>query len=190
MIKVELFELELGRYDWAAMRCGCDRSELAGHLPEILRRAAAAATPKEARELWNAIDYHLLPAGHVLAEPSLPTLHVLLAALADGVPERSRAEILHLILALIGDNGQVASPVFAGRSLVDECRAAARAGLWIFYAEVLSGDSVGSATTAFEIAQILDDDEERLNRVQAAAGERLPWHLQPGTQIDWDSDGS
>jgi hypothetical protein len=170
---LELVELEVQRYDWAAMRCGCGRS--AGHLADDL---VALAQGKGDLDLVD----HVVGPGEILVEPSLPTLAVSLAAIAAGVAGRARADFFHLVLCLIGDNGH-AFGLFEGRDPVAECRELARTGLWTFYAEVLAGHPGStSAACAFEIVTILEENggsRNRVLRVQAAAAERLPWDLRP-----------
>lgn len=170
---MELMRLEIERYDWAAMRCGCQRSS--GHLAEDL---VAVAQGMEGTDLVD----HVVAPGDVLVEASLPTLAVALAAIAGDLTEQARAKFFHLILCLIGDNGH-AHGLFEGRNPVAECRELARTGLWMFYSEVFAGHSGSlAAVYAFEIVSILDEDgasRDRVLRVQAAAAERLPWDLRP-----------
>lgn len=170
---MELIRLEIDRYDWAAMRCGCGRS--AGHLPADLLALARGTVN------GDPVD-HVVAPGEILVEPSLPTLAVALAAIAGGVAEQSRERFFHLVLCLIGDNGH-AFGLFEGRDPVEECRALARTGLWMFYSEVLAARSgSNTAAHAFEIVSILEENgnsRDRVLRVQAAAAERLPWDLRP-----------
>lgn len=155
-MSTELAELEIGRFEWATMRCGCGKS--AGHLAEDLRGFITGFDPR-------GLGDHVLPAGEVLVEPSLPTLGVLLAALTGDLPDSGREMVYHLLLGLVGDN---AGPV-------EQFRAKAREGLWLFYAEVLTGTS---RANAFEILEIIEEDQDRVERLRAAAADRLPWDLR------------
>jgi hypothetical protein len=170
---LELVKLEIQRYDWDAMRCGCQGS--AGHLAHDLMALAQGMDHPE------LID-HVVAPGEILVEPSLPTLAVSLAAVTAGVTGEARDNFFGLVLGLIGDNGH-ASGMFEGRDPVAECRELARTALWTFYAEVLAGPSEGvTPSHAFEIVSILEensDSRDRVLRVQAAAAERLPWDLRP-----------
>lgn len=167
---MELVELEIGRHDWAAMRCGCRRS--AAHLADDLAALARGADDLD-------LSDHVVAPGEILVEPSLPTLSVSLAAITAGVTGGARDAFFLLVLYLVGDNGR-AFGVFDGRDPVAECRESARTALWAFYAEVLTGRP--SAAHAFEILTILEQDadgRDRVLRLQAVAGERLPWALRP-----------
>lgn len=170
---MELMRLEIDRYDWAEMQCGCQRS--AEHLAADL---LALAQGTEDMDLTD----HVVAPGEILVEASLPALAVALAAIACGGSEQARDRFFHLVLCLIGDNGH-AFDLFEGRKPVEECRALARTGLWMFYSEVLEGRSGPNVVAcAFDILSILEhdgDSQDRVLRVQAAAAERLPWDLRP-----------
>ncbi|WIX97866.1 hypothetical protein QRX60_27690 [Amycolatopsis mongoliensis] len=170
---MELMRLEIDRYDWAAMQCGCHRP--AEHLAADL---LALAQGTESLDLAG----HVVAPGEILVEASLPALAVALAAIAGGVTGQSRDQFFHLVLCLIGDNGH-AFGLFEGRDPVAECRALARTGLWMFYSEVLAGcPGSNAAAFAFDIVSVLEhggNNRDRVRRVQAAAAERLPWDLRP-----------
>lgn len=156
-MSTELVDLEIDRFDWAAMRCGCGKS--AGHLADDLRGFIGGYDPA-------GLADHVLPAGEVLVEPSMPALGVLLAALSDGLPTKERASVSGLVLGLVGDN---AGPV-------EQFRAKAREAVWLFYAEVLTGSTAGA--NSFEILEIIEEDQDRVERLRAAAADRLPWDLR------------
>ncbi|MFF3068862.1 hypothetical protein [Kitasatospora sp. NPDC057936] len=166
---MELVDIEIGRHDWDALHCGCGAP--AGHLAGALARLARARSDEEAR--LDGIDGHAwIPS--VVMEPSVPVVSVALAAITDDVSPAARRAFLEIVLNLVGDEGQWEGATAQGRSLPEECRQAARAGLWTLYAEVLSGRSLDSAAYAFEILDLIEEDEERLHRMQEAAGDRLP----------------
>lgn len=167
-------ELEIERHDWAALECGCGRS--AAHVASDLLRLARANTASECTT--DVIDngHVLLP--DVLFEPSVPTVSVALAALADDVSLHARQEYTRLLLCLVGDNGQSFEAAHAGRDLVAECTQAAKSGIWLLYAEIFAGRSVVSASYAYEALTFIEDDADRLARVQAAAGELLARDLR------------
>ncbi|SFR11730.1 hypothetical protein SAMN04488564_103641 [Lentzea waywayandensis] len=165
----DLVRFEVDRHDWAAMRCGCGKS--AGHLAAELLAFAGGSDP-------GSLDEHFLPAGEVLVEPSFPVLEVLLAVLSANPPASQLAEYYGQVLALVGDTAYDPSYYARGRDLVSESRATARQGLWLFYAEVLSGRDVDAAGYAFEILELVEEDESRVEQLRAAAGERLPQHLR------------
>ncbi|WP_143466529.1 hypothetical protein [Lentzea kentuckyensis] len=162
----DLVELEILRHDWAAMTCGCGSS--AQHLQEDLLDLAGAGKATNLSE-------HLLPAGEVLVEVSLPALRVLLAIIASDPPGAARLECYWLVTGLVGNN------VSRGEGdLMPAMRAAAREALWVFYAEVLSGRSAGMAGYAFEILYLLEEDEDRLEDLRNVADRRLPNDIHSG----------
>jgi hypothetical protein len=171
---VKLVELEIERHDWAALRCGCGRS--AAHVAVDLLRLARASTSSECTTAIIDNGDVLLP--DVLFEPSVPTVSIALAALADDIPLHARQEYAKLLLCLVGDNGQSFEAARAGRDLVAECIQAAKSGIWLLYAEIFAGRSVVAASYAYETLTLIEDDADRLARVQAAAGELLPWNLR------------
>jgi hypothetical protein len=171
----DLVRFEIDRHDWAAMRCGCGKS--AGHLAAELLAFADGSDP-------GTLDYHFLPAGEVLVEPSFPVLEVLLAVLAADPPTAQLAEYYGQVLALVGDTAYDPGFYGRGRDLIAESRAIARRGLWLFYAEVLSGRDIDAAGYAFEILELIEEDESRIENLRAAAGERLPLHLRTELETD------
>ncbi|WP_434439776.1 hypothetical protein [Lentzea sp. E54] len=166
-MSLDLVNLEISRYDWAAMECGCGKS--AQHLVADL-----LAMCEDGQEAQNLSD-HLLPAAEVLVEPSLPALRVLLAIIASEPPGADLFTCYWLVQGLVGDN---VSP--GEDDLVPELRAAAREALWSFYAEILSGRSVRVASTAFEILHLIDGDSDRLESVRLTAGDRLAAYIHAG----------
>ncbi|KOX21553.1 hypothetical protein ADK67_26590 [Saccharothrix sp. NRRL B-16348] len=172
MKSVDLVDVEIERYDWAAMRCGCGAS--ADHVVMDLR--ALVEGNGDPDTLWESLGDHLLPKGHILVEPTPAALSVSLAAVASGVTDPARTRLLDLVGAFVGDNLQV--PGFDHRSLLDECQAAARRAMWIFYAEIFFGTSASAIYAAFELVDILEEDRVRLESVRKAARDRLPWQLR------------
>ncbi|WP_354642661.1 hypothetical protein [Kitasatospora camelliae] len=169
---MELLEIEVERHDWASMRCGCGQP--AEHLAQEFRRLALEdGPPMDGGELSD----HVTTPGSLLLEPALPTVSVLLAALADEVPPPHRFGLLEALLFILSAEGQDPS-LPRETDLVEQCEEAVRAGLWLLYREVLSGESVGAASYAFEILSLVESDRERLGRVRAAAGERISWDLR------------
>ncbi|WP_067132149.1 hypothetical protein [Microtetraspora malaysiensis] len=171
---MKLVELEIERHDWAALQCGCGQS--AAHVASDLLRLAKANTSGECTT--DIIDNGHVFLPDVLFAPSVPTVSVALAALADDVPLHAREQYTGLLLCLVGDNGQSFEAVRAGRDLVAECIQAAKSGIWLLYAEIFAGRSVTVASYAYETLTLIEDDTDRLARVQAAAGELLAWNLR------------
>lgn len=165
---MELVEVEAERYNWGAMRCGCGWT--AGHLGPMLVEMARAQTAEEASKYQ--IGDHLLSAVYLTA-PSVPTASVILAALTGDISGAARHVFFELLLSLAAGEGTALDPALAGRDLVEECRVAIRNGLWILYAEVMHPVSVDSASNAFETLSLVEEDEDRLERVREAVADNL-----------------
>lgn len=165
---MDLVAGEIARRDWRSLRCGCGNP--ADHLARDLLVLARADDEEEIR--FDVTGGHvMLPS--VLMEPSLPVVSVALAALADTTSVPARHQFLETLLFILSAEAQAREPALRGRDLLDECRTAARPGIWLLYREVSSGATVGAASMAYEILTLLDEDLDRLERVRAAAGARL-----------------
>jgi hypothetical protein len=108
----------------------------------------------------------------------VPTASVALAALAGDISDAARHAFLELLLNLAAGEGTALDPALAGRDLVEECRAAIRNGLWILYAEMMHPVSVDAASNAFETLSLVEEDQDRLDRVREAAADNLRWDLR------------
>lgn len=171
---MELVEVEAGRHNWGALRCGC--LSTAEHLGLMLVELARAQTPAEASQ-YHVVD-HILRAVYLTA-PSVPTASVALAALAGGdISDAARHAFFELLLNLAAGEGNALDPALDGRDLVEECRAAIRNGLWILYAEVMHPTSVDTASNAFETLSLVEEDQDRLDRVREVAADNLRWDLR------------
>lgn len=169
----ELFDVELGRYDWAALACGCGGP--ADHLPGEFRRLAAASSDSEAT--LNGIFDHV-SVNEVLYEPAVPAASVTLAALAGELAVPARRSFLELLLGLVAGESQAFNVADPGRDLLEECRFATASGIWLLHAEVFAGRGPALVSLAYELLTLVEEDEERLSLVQSAAGERLRWDLR------------
>jgi hypothetical protein len=171
---VELVELEVGRHDWGALRCGCQKR--ADHLATMLVELARAQTTEEANHY--PIEDHVLSAVYLTA-PAILVASVALAALSQQIPDAARVRFSQILLVLAAGEGTAVDPALAGRDMVAECHSAIRNGLWTLYAEVMHPTNVDSANNAFETLSIVEADEDRLERVRAAAADHLGWDLRP-----------
>jgi hypothetical protein len=139
------------------------------HLARDLLALARAEHEDDIR--FDVSSVHvMLPS--VLMEPSLPVVSVALAALADNISVPARHQFLEALLFILAADTQTFELEHQGRDLVEECRRAAQPGIWLLYREVFSGAAVG-APSAYEILISLDEDLDRLKRVQAAPGAQL-----------------
>ncbi|MFE1768191.1 hypothetical protein ACFW81_28735 [Streptomyces angustmyceticus] len=170
---MKLVEIEIDRHDWAQLRCACGQP--ASHVAADLLKMARADGESE-------IDAEVLE-GHAwtsaaLFEPALPAVSVALAALADDVSSVSRRIFSELLLLLLAGEGQATYLAHEGRDLIAECTVAAKSGIWLLYAEVISGRCVDTASNSYEALTLIEEDVDRLDRVQAAAAENLRWDLR------------
>ncbi|MFD6226216.1 hypothetical protein ACFWFZ_04965 [Streptomyces sp. NPDC060232] len=173
--QLELVEMEIRRHDWSAMLCGCRES--GGHLPALLLELAAQA------EEGAGIDYegvarHVVSPASMFLEPAPPVVAVIMAVLASKTPGYARVACLQMLLFILSADTQAPVPALEGRDVAAECEAEVRRRMWNLYAEVLSSESIDARSHAYEILMLIGEDEERVERLQAAAGERLPWDLR------------
>jgi hypothetical protein len=170
---MELVDLEITHHDWRSIRCGCGKS--ADHLATDLL-AVAHAGPQDAIRFDVSSGHVMLPS--VLMEPALPVVSVALAALADDTSVPARHQFLEMLLFILSADSQSFELEKEGRDLIEECRVMAQSGIWLLYREVFFGATVGASSQAYEILTFLDEDTDRLKRVQAAAGARLGPHVR------------
>lgn len=171
---MELVEIEIARHDWASMVCGCGRS--GAHLADDLPHLVSAKTAAEVHN--RRLDRHLHNVG-LLMEPAPAVVSVFLAALADEAAPAVRDHVVETISDLVLGEGTSNEVRDTSRDLVEECRAAARPGIWIIYREVFHGADEDTKDHAFHaIARV--DDLDRAQRVQAALGNRLHPALRAG----------
>jgi len=141
----------------------------------MLVQLARAQSAAEADQ-YQVVD-HVLNAVYLTA-PSVPAASVALAALTGDISDAARQAFTDLLLSLAAGEGQALDPALAGRDLVAECHAAIRKGLWVLYAQVLRPTSVDAASNAFETLSLVEEDEDRLDRVREVAAENLRWDLR------------
>lgn len=104
-----------------------------------------------------------------LFEAAVPLVSVLCAALTEDLPDAARREVIRLIAEIVNADVHL-SEVAAGRAdLAERAQELARAGLWLFYRELLHG----SADDAAYILDAVETDRERLELFMAQAKHRL-----------------
>ncbi|WP_427920943.1 hypothetical protein [Streptomyces sp. cg40] len=155
-----LIDVEVGRYDWSAIRCGCGKT--AEHLAGDLLRLAAAQSREEARALH--IEDHALIQSFP-QEPAVPVTSVLMAALAGDLSHGARIQCLDLLIRLVDTDDDESA---------DMCQQIARQGLWGVYRDLWSGASRGLVGYAYEILQVIETDEDRLRAVRGSGQLNLP----------------
>lgn len=168
---MNLFEIELSKFDWERMECGCGES--AAHLPAKIRDLVTLDEDHGRGEAFlTTLRDHVMTPADGLVPASSAFVPVAFAALTGALSEPARRETLGWVLRILGPAVDTENAVAA------DCVEAARQGLWILYAEVMQGDSEAGAAYAFESLMLIEEDLERLRAVQTAAGDRLPWDLR------------
>jgi hypothetical protein len=168
---MKLVDAEIGHIDWAAYRCPCGRD--GEHVATLLRTLLASGT----RFNRTALEGHVMVSSSFVQELAVPTVGVLLAALADDIAVPTRVAVLENLLSFIAADGQSFSAAQAGRDIMEECASATRQGSWLLYAEIFAGRSIDAAAYAFETLSLIEDDTPRLRSVRAAAAHLLPRYL-------------
>ncbi|MEW2250790.1 MULTISPECIES: hypothetical protein [unclassified Streptomyces] len=168
---MNLLEIELQRFDWEQMECGCGES--AAHLPARIRELISLDEGHGRGEAFlTALHDHVMTPADGLLPVSAAFVSVACAALTGTLSEPARRETLGWILRIVGP------AVDSDSAVAEACVTAARQGLWVLYAEVMHGESLAGAAYAFEALMLIEEDLDRLRAVQAAAGDRLPWDLK------------
>ncbi|MEH0546315.1 hypothetical protein QA802_25535 [Streptomyces sp. B21-105] len=161
MKAMSAMELEIGLYDWSALRCrSCESAE---HVPGELLRMARAQTRDEARP--RDIEFHVLQESW--ATPTVvPVARVLMAGLADRTTTpAARNQFLDLLWSFV---------IVDDDDLAEACKDAVRAGTWSLYEEILSGASKGSALLAYWLVKEVETAPARVERLLQVARHMLP----------------
>ncbi|MGW2517194.1 hypothetical protein ACWC09_09195 [Streptomyces sp. NPDC001617] len=155
-----LIDLEIGRYDWSGLRCGCGKSAV--HLADDLMRLAGAQTREEASAL--RIDDHAMIQSFP-QEPAVPVAAVLMAALAGDLSLGARTQCLELLAGLVFSDDDDSS---------ERCQEIAREGLWTLYRDLWSNASPDLVYYAYYILRIIETDEERLHAYRSSGQIEIP----------------
>lgn len=150
--------IELGRHDWASLRCGC--GETGAHLPFSFTALIGADSLEET--VGYTLDGHLEQQS-MLFQVAPHAVPVILAALAEELPQFVRSHFLEMLWYLVAGESH-ASEVDAGLGDLEiECRAAVGEGIWLIYKEASSGDS----ETALDILEFADPDSVRFSQFRS-----------------------
>jgi hypothetical protein len=154
-----VFELELKRINWAALRASNGRH--AGTVPDALRALAGATTEKEADDAYWRLDNFIVLQGAVFeaAEYVVQPLIQVLCGHATVV----RRYALDLLIEITGAAAYVdPSEVERGNSkLVNRCRERAREGVGVVY-WLLDSEDPWVRISAFELLEYIEPETERL----------------------------
>ncbi|MBO8184228.1 hypothetical protein [Streptomyces spirodelae] len=161
---VDIIRIEISRFDWAGMTCGCGRD--ADHIPRDFLSALSKAPADRAGEDWA--DNHAYIQSNLMA-PAIPTASMVMSALAADVPTEHRRNLLAVLQSLAcGEQEDIA----------EKCLDVIRGGTWLLYEEITSGRSIDAAAYAYEILDLMEEEHDRLRRFHDAAENRLPHYLR------------
>ncbi len=164
MNSFDLLQVEISRHDWAGMTCGCRRS--AEHIPRDFLRSLDGPPPEDLGEGWA--DNHAVVQSNLM-RPAVATACMVMAALAAGVPDEHRHQLMWVLHALVhGEQDDIA----------EACLDVVRGGTWILYEEICSGRSIEAASYAYEMLELFPEEDARLKSVQRVARENLSYDLR------------
>ncbi|QNE77748.1 hypothetical protein F0344_26945 [Streptomyces finlayi] len=149
-----LAEIEIGRIRWEDFRTLGDRSNA---VPGALRRLFAAAGEDEVMGVYWELE-NVVVVQSQLHSAALPTVSVLLAALLDEMSADARDAVVELLLQIVMGESAKDEIALGNTNLGDQCRAAARNGLWLVYREL----GTRRRETAEAILEHIEDDKPRL----------------------------
>jgi hypothetical protein len=160
--------IELSRHDWGSL--ATDHGT-AAEVPAAVTALVAATTAEEAAQLSGNLDNVVIVQSN-LYEAAVPLVSVLCAALTDDLPAAARSRVLWLICHTV--NGETHySEIEAGRpDLEIRAREVARAGLWLFYRELLHGDPADTEDVV-DILDVVETDRVRFERFRDLVKDRL-----------------
>jgi hypothetical protein len=150
--------MELSRHDWGSLQ---SVEGTAAGVPSAVAALVAATTEAEAEHIYSetSLDNVVVVQGN-LFEAAVPLVSVLCAALTEDLPASARTETLRLIAEIVrGDTHR--TEIEAGRpDLEVRAQELARAGLWLFYRELLHGSEANAEYTE-EILDYVETDRDR-----------------------------
>lgn len=151
-------EVELGRHDWASLRCGCGRS--GAHVPSSFTALLQARTVEET--IGHTLDGHV-ERESMLFQVAPYAVPVILAALTEELPSFVRSHFLGLLCHLVTGESHTTEVEAGLPDLEVECRAAVGEGIWLIYREAASGDR----ETALDILEFADSDSSRFEHFRS-----------------------
>jgi hypothetical protein len=180
-----MFELEVARYDWPSMTCGCGWS--AGHLPGQLRDLTRAHTMKDASPLLEELDsYHVTHPAGGLQEPSIPVMSCCLAALTGPLPVPARLKLTELVLLILSTalTADSMNPAVTGDH--EQCAAVARQALWLLYQQATQSTHPGVVAVSFDVLAVIEPSLHRWEQTKATA--LAAGHLPSGYTETWEAN--
>ncbi|MFD9192350.1 hypothetical protein ACFWCA_29515 [Streptomyces phaeochromogenes] len=156
--------IEAARLKWSQMTCGCGRS--ADHIPDDFLASLQGPPSSRTGEGWA--DNHAYVQSNLM-QPAVATTSMVMAALAGGAPLEHRRQLFIVLLNLVsGEQEDVA----------EECLRLVRSGSWLLYEEISSGRNIDSASYAFEILTLMEEESDRLKYFHEFIKENLSSDLR------------
>ncbi|MFC7984225.1 hypothetical protein [Streptomyces sp. NPDC057336] len=164
MQKFDMVAIEVGLHEWSALTCGCGRS--ASHIPADFQKALESPPPARTGEGWA--EGHAYVQSNLM-QPAVATTSLVMASLADGGHGEHRRQLFIVLATLVnGEQDDVA----------DSCLEVVKRGSWVLYEEIASGRDVDSASYAFEVLALVDDEAVRLDAFRQIVAINLPSDLR------------
>ncbi len=160
--------IELSRHDWGSLVAG---QGTAAEVPAAVAGLVAATTAEEADRHTGCLVNGVVVQSN-LFEAAVPLVSVLCAALTDDLSAAARRDVLLLISEIVnGDTHH--SEIEAGRpDLEVRAQEVARAGLWLFYRELLHGNPADTEEV-MDILNVVDTDRARFEQFRDQVKARL-----------------
>lgn len=163
---VDAVQIEISKFDWDRIKCGCGRS--AGHVPVDLLQFLVGQSAN------TGLDGHV-NHDSFLYESAVPTAAVLMVALGEDLNHDVRAASLNLLLTCCSLDSE---------AIAARCETYIRNRIWLLYEELTSSDSIQCRALAYEIISCIEGERDRLRSLLPAVREHLPWDLQSGPCSD------
>ncbi|MFD8950922.1 hypothetical protein ACFV0B_18915 [Streptomyces xanthophaeus] len=163
----ELVRVELGRHDWASLRCGCGDS--AEHVPLLFEAIITAESPRDM--IGYTLDRHV-EVNTILFECTVPAVSVILAALAGELSTLARAVLLQTLSFVAAGSDHGSEPVPGQSDRGDACRAMASEGFWLLVGIGLAG-SAEEADVVADICEYFGLGDEKSAACQALLRARV-----------------
>ncbi|HVW00360.1 MAG TPA: hypothetical protein VHB77_08470 [Planctomycetaceae bacterium] len=155
-----LVDCELDRHDWSQI---VEAHGPATNVPVALRQLLASTTENDVQAAYWRLENHAFVSGG-LFEAALPLVSALLAALVDfDRPHIVRGWLLELLFQIVNGYSHADERARGRVDLDEQCREAARGGLWLMYR--LFQDGFECELTS-EIIRRIDPDKSRLSIIQ------------------------
>ncbi len=155
-----LVEMELTRHDWSRI---LQADGPAIDIPGALRDLVNSKSPDESKTAYWKLENHI-----VVQSQLFEAARYIVPALCAGLvqtdrPKWVRIQLLELLFQVVSGESAPEERTRGNCDLGDQCRTAAREGLWVLY-RIFQERELGRA--AKEIIERIDQDPTRLGKLQ------------------------